>query len=98
MHACDHHALRPTLGYLVGMRSGASVCVVDGLGGRDISRDDLKAFSAAFGTTGGGGREGVRGWEDKEGRGSKRVGGRGVRGRVKGLGQKGGEWGEERGR
>lgn len=41
----------PTLGYLCGLRAGASVPVVAGLEAARPSRDNLKAFCAAFGTT-----------------------------------------------
>ena len=45
----DFYAL---LGYAVGLRAGAAVPVVYGLeGAAQIGADDLKAFSAAFGTT-----------------------------------------------
>ena len=46
-------AFWPALGYLVGLEAGAEVPLVTGLNGvLTPSRDDLKAFSAAFGTTG----------------------------------------------
>jgi len=41
----------PTLGYLCGLRAGAHVPVVAGLEAARPSRDNLKAFCAAFGTT-----------------------------------------------
>lgn len=44
-------AFFPVLGYLCGLKSESRVPVIVGLEGRDVSRDDLKAFSAAFGTT-----------------------------------------------
>jgi len=42
----------PTLGYLCGLRAGARVPVVAGLEAARPNRDNLKAFCAAFGTTG----------------------------------------------
>lgn len=45
-------AFYPTLGYLVGMKAEAVVPVITGLEAIAPSRDNLKAFSAAFGTTG----------------------------------------------
>jgi predicted aconitase len=44
-------AFFPALGYLCGLRSEARVPVVVGLEDRAVSRDELKAFSAAFGST-----------------------------------------------
>eukprot|EP00929_Paragymnodinium_shiwhaense_P008015 TRINITY_DN111934_c0_g1_i1.p1 TRINITY_DN111934_c0_g1~~TRINITY_DN111934_c0_g1_i1.p1 ORF type:complete len:639 (-),score=84.44 TRINITY_DN111934_c0_g1_i1:434-2350(-) len=44
-------AFYPVLGYLCGLKSEARVPVVIGLEGLSISRDNLKAFAAAFGTT-----------------------------------------------
>ena len=44
-------AFFPALGYLCGLKSEAHVPVVTGLEGRDVSLDELKAFSAAFGST-----------------------------------------------
>ena len=40
------------LGYLCGLEAGNRVPLLSGLEGVEISRDQLKAFSAAFGTTG----------------------------------------------
>ena len=45
-------AFWPCLGYLAGLRSQARVPVLVGLAELEPTRDDLKAFSAAFGTTG----------------------------------------------
>ncbi len=47
----DVDAFFPALGYLCGLKSEASVPVVVGLEDVDVSLDDLKAFSAAFGST-----------------------------------------------
>ncbi|CAE7708858.1 unnamed protein product, partial [Symbiodinium sp. CCMP2456] len=44
-------AFYPTLGYLCGLRSPHSVPVITGLEHLAPTRDDLKAFSAAFGTS-----------------------------------------------
>ena len=44
-------AFWPTLGYLVGLKAASKVPVLTGLERVTPSRDDLKAFSAAFGTT-----------------------------------------------
>jgi len=44
-------AFFPALGYLCGLSSEAHVPLVVGLKGRRVSLDDLKAFSAAFGST-----------------------------------------------
>lgn len=44
-------AFFPALGYLCGLKSEARVPVVAGLEGRAVSLDELKAFSAAFGST-----------------------------------------------
>ncbi|GAB2177272.1 cis-3-hydroxy-L-proline dehydratase [Dongia sp. agr-C8] len=43
----------PLLGYHVGLLAGSDIPVVTGLADRPPSRDDLKAFSAAFATTAG---------------------------------------------
>ena len=44
-------AFFPALGYLCGLQSESRVPVIVGLEGRAVSRDELKAFSAAFGST-----------------------------------------------
>jgi len=44
-------AFYPTLGYLCGLKAEGRIPVVTGLEGATPSRDDLKAFSAAFGTS-----------------------------------------------
>eukprot|EP00439_Symbiodinium_sp_Y106_P038965 s3102_g4.t1 len=44
-------AFYPTLGYLCGLRSPRSVPAITGLAHLAPTRDDLKAFSAAFGTS-----------------------------------------------
>ncbi|CAE6926847.1 unnamed protein product [Symbiodinium natans] len=44
-------AFYPTFGYLCGLRSPHSVPAITGLEGLTPTRDDLKAFSAAFGTS-----------------------------------------------
>jgi predicted aconitase len=46
-------SLYPLLGYHVGLLVGWDIPVITGLAGRAPSRDDLKAFSAAFATTSG---------------------------------------------
>lgn len=47
----DADAFWPTLGYLCGLEAAAAVPVLDGLAHAAPTRDDLKAFSAAFGTS-----------------------------------------------
>lgn len=49
--AAADDALFPLLGYLVGKRSPHDIPVLTGLEAASPSRDDLKAFSAAFATT-----------------------------------------------
>jgi predicted aconitase len=44
-------AFFPVLGYVCGLKSEACVPVVVGLEEHSVSQDDLKAFSAAFGST-----------------------------------------------
>jgi predicted aconitase len=51
LRCADGDAFFPALGYLVGKVAEARVPVVVGLEGRAVSWDDLKAFSAAFGST-----------------------------------------------
>jgi predicted aconitase len=46
-------SLYPLLGYHVGLLAGSDIPVVTGLADAPPSRDDLKAFSAAFATTAG---------------------------------------------
>eukprot|EP00966_Prymnesium_polylepis_P098682 2285048-Prymnesium_polylepis.1 len=47
--AAADDAFFPTLGYVCGLRAAAAVPVITGLEHIAASRDDLKAFSAAFG-------------------------------------------------
>ena len=46
-------SLYPLLGYHVGLLAGSDIPVITGLAEQQPSRDDLKAFSAAFATTAG---------------------------------------------
>ena len=41
----------PVLGYLCGLKASSKIPVIIGLENIDVSMEDLKAFSAAFGTT-----------------------------------------------
>ncbi len=46
-------AIWPLLGWLIGQASPAQIPLVHGLEGSDLSKDDLRAICAAFGTTSG---------------------------------------------